>query len=80
MYRRRYPAEFGETDQRASDDHPEGPQSYCIACRKGRPSKAEARLCSEFLPATSDYAESASGAGDDAFSSDGRLSRRRRHT
>jgi hypothetical protein len=28
-----YPEAFGITDKRASEVHPEGPQSYCYSCR-----------------------------------------------
>lgn len=28
-----YPDAFGTTEKRASAAHPEGPQSYCTACR-----------------------------------------------
>lgn len=30
---RRYPEDFGTTDRRASGTNPDGPQSYCQACR-----------------------------------------------
>jgi len=40
-----YPAAFGTTDKRASDEHPEGPQSHCTACRQGEKPPAGA-LCS----------------------------------
>lgn len=44
----RYPDKFGTTAARASHKHPEGPQSYCIACRGNKePDCSEVMLCHE---------------------------------
>lgn len=41
-----YPANFGETEARASASHPNGPQSYCVECRADHtPTFAGAKLC-----------------------------------
>lgn len=45
-----YPDEFGVTDLRASREHPEGPQSYCSACRASLIPVAKATLCKDALP------------------------------
>ena len=43
----KYPDNFGNTEKRASTNHPDGPQSYCVPHR-GRGSSTETRtLCSE---------------------------------
>ena len=43
----RYPDKFGTTPQRATGQHPEGPQSYCQRCRGGHAlDPAEGTLCS----------------------------------
>ena len=43
-----YPESFGTTSARATREHPEGPQSYCTACRgKGEPDLAKSRYCSD---------------------------------
>ena len=46
----RYPAAFGTTPLRASDDHLEGPQSHCERCRGGHaPDLAAGTLCSDLV-------------------------------
>ncbi len=32
-----FPSDFGTTPLRASNTHPEGPQSHCQSCRGGNP-------------------------------------------
>lgn len=47
---RRYPDDFGTTNERVTDDNPDGIQSYCQECRqKGEPSLTgtHTRLCSD---------------------------------
>lgn len=44
----KYPKAFGTTPKRASARRPEGPQSYCVACRGGKDSPYFAPiLCSQ---------------------------------
>ena len=44
----RYPDAFGTTPNRATDRHPEGPQSHCQRCRGGNdPDFTEGMLCSD---------------------------------
>lgn len=43
------PLYFGETGKRSTSIHPNGPQSYCVACRSKRLQTAPQRLCHEFL-------------------------------
>ncbi len=45
-----YPNAFGTTPLRASDRHPEGPQSYCVACRGGQSPDFEPTLCHNTQP------------------------------
>ena len=43
-----YPDLFGTTPARATHEHPEGPQSYCTACRgTGTPDLTRSRPCSD---------------------------------
>lgn len=42
---RPYPDAFGTTDARASEEDPEGPQSYCAACRRGVESTEPLKTC-----------------------------------
>ena len=44
---RPYPDAFGTSEMRASDEEPEGPQSYCSACRRGTVSTEPAKTCNE---------------------------------
>jgi hypothetical protein len=43
-----FPDAFGVTEKRKSDKHPEGPQSYCIACRGSGKQTAKQMLCRQF--------------------------------
>lgn len=42
-----YPSSFGTTLNRASQNNPEGPQSYCIPCRSEKGIVCGGILCSE---------------------------------
>lgn len=42
------PGDFGETPLRATRNHPEGPQSYCVSCRGNGECAQVAHLCNEF--------------------------------
>lgn len=42
-----YPEAFGVTEKRASQTHPEGPQSYCTACRNNASPATPVRRCSQ---------------------------------
>lgn len=42
-----FPEAFGATPARASDETPDGAQSYCTACRQGVPPHFERRFCGE---------------------------------
>jgi hypothetical protein len=58
---RPYPAAFGTTQKRESEEKPDGPQSHCSTCRrKQEPSFAgtDVRRCSEFGPQASDSSKS----------------------
>lgn len=46
-----FPDAFGITEKRKSHNHPEGPQSYCVACRGRGETTANKELCSQFTEA-----------------------------
>jgi hypothetical protein len=41
-----YPDDFGTTDKRKSGPNPDGPQSYCLACRDRGQMSSRRLLCS----------------------------------
>ena len=42
-----YPSAFTKSDKRSTQNHPDGPQSYCTTCRRNEEPNIKPTLCTD---------------------------------